>query len=149
MEHIHKYWGQGKLESILKEAKEMYKQCYLEMYSNGSTLVPARRTGKSAMHKVGVLIHELSDDDDDSNDGIKSCASPITPSELSAPWCKDFFGYLNSMDQLGNMTIVEWWGCNTTQYDVWVSLACDMLPIMASSVSSECAFSSVGITITK
>jgi hypothetical protein len=59
------------------------------------------------MCKVGILIRELSDDDDDSNDGIESCASPITPSEPSAPWHKDFFGYLNSTDQLGNMTIVE------------------------------------------
>ncbi|KAF8224475.1 hypothetical protein L208DRAFT_1410183, partial [Tricholoma matsutake] len=137
MEHICKYWGQGKLESILKEAEEMYKQRYLEMYSNGLTPAPAQQTGKLAMRKVGILIHELSDEDNDSNDGIESRASPITPSELSAPWRKHFFGYLNSMDQLGNMTIVEWWGCNTTQYDVWASLACNMLPIMASSVSSE------------
>ena len=62
------------------------------------------------MRNVGVLIHELSDDDDEDNDGIKSCASPIMPGEPSAPWRKDFFGYLNSTDQLGNMTIVEWWG---------------------------------------
>ncbi|KAF8234649.1 hypothetical protein L208DRAFT_1393649 [Tricholoma matsutake] len=112
MEHIRKYWGQGKLESILKEAKEMlsYKQHYLEMYSNRSTPVPAWQTGKSAMRKVGILIHELSGDDDDSSNGIKSRASPITPSEPSAPWRKHFFSYLNLMDQLGNMTIVEWWG---------------------------------------
>ena len=38
---------------------------------------------------------------------------------------------------------------NTTRYDVWASLAHDMLPIMASSVSSERAFSSAGITISK
>ena len=62
------------------------------------------------MHKVGVLICGLSDDDDEDNNGIQSCASPITPSEPSAPWCKDFVGYLNSTDQLSNMTIVEWWG---------------------------------------
>lgn len=38
---------------------------------------------------------------------------------------------------------------NATRYPVWASLARDMLPIMASSVSSERAFSSAGITITK
>jgi hypothetical protein len=80
------------------------------MYSNNSAPSPARRTGKSAIHKVGILIRELSDDDDEGNDGIESRASPITPGEPSAPWRKDFFGYLNSTDQLGNMTIVEWWG---------------------------------------
>jgi hAT family C-terminal dimerisation region len=35
------------------------------------------------------------------------------------------------------------------QYDVWASLARDMLPIMVSSVSSKRAFSSAGITISK
>ena len=32
---------------------------------------------------------------------------------------------------------------------MWAALALDYLPIMASSVSSECAFSSAGITISK
>jgi hypothetical protein len=128
-EHIRKYWGQEKLEDILKEAEEtvsvvsniqvlqcaltilQYKQRYLEMYSNSSTPAPAWRTGKSAIRKVGILIRELSDDDDDSSDpGIETHTSSITSSEPSAPWRKDFFGYLNSTDQLGNMTIVEWWG---------------------------------------
>jgi len=35
------------------------------------------------------------------------------------------------------------------RYNVWASLARDFLPIMASSVSSERAFSSAGITISK
>lgn len=42
--------------------------------------------------------------------------------------------------------MVQW---NSTRYDVWASLARDILPIMASSVSSERAFSSAGITISK
>ncbi|KAF8240617.1 hypothetical protein L208DRAFT_1514732, partial [Tricholoma matsutake] len=62
-EHIRKYWGQEKLESILKEAEET--QLYLGMYSNNSVPALARRKGKSAMRKVGILIHELSDDDDE------------------------------------------------------------------------------------
>jgi hypothetical protein len=53
------------------------------------------------MCKVGVLIRELSDDDDEDNDGIESRASPIMPGEPSAPWRKDFFGYLNSTDLSG------------------------------------------------
>ena len=39
--------------------------------------------------------------------------------------------------------------CNSSRYPVWASLARDYLPIMASSVSSERAFSSAGITISK
>ena len=38
---------------------------------------------------------------------------------------------------------------NTHRYPVWASLACDHLAIIASSVSSERAFSSAGITISK
>ncbi|KAI9508249.1 hypothetical protein F5148DRAFT_1275841 [Russula earlei] len=118
-EHICKYWGDDKLESILENAEEM-----------------------SAMCKVDVLICELSDNED--KDGVESSTSPVAANDLCTPWCKDFNGYLNSKDQVGNMTNDEWQG-----YDVWASLACNMLPIMASSVSSECAFSSAGITITK
>jgi hypothetical protein len=44
------------------------------------------------------------------------------------------------------LSMVQW---NSTRYDVWASLARDILPIMASSVSSERAFSSAGITISK
>jgi len=38
---------------------------------------------------------------------------------------------------------------NTHRYPTWASLTCDYLAIMASSVSSERAFSSAGITISK
>jgi hypothetical protein len=43
-------------------------------------------------------------------------------------------------------TLSQW---NSTRYPVWASLAWNYLPVMASSVSSECAFSSAGITISK
>ncbi|KDQ21305.1 hypothetical protein BOTBODRAFT_85739, partial [Botryobasidium botryosum FD-172 SS1] len=36
-----------------------------------------------------------------------------------------------------------------SSYPTWVSLACDYLAIMCSSVSSERAFSSANLTITK
>lgn len=62
------------------------------------------------------------------------------------------------------MSAVEWWGVcssadsllpltasqiNYQRYPVWGSLARDYLAIMASSVSSERAFSSAGITVSK
>ena len=75
------------------------------MYGNLAP-APRRRTGKSATRKLGILIRELSDDEDDAD---SSPASPIVPEDLRAPWQNDFNGYLNSKDQLGNMTITEWW----------------------------------------
>jgi hypothetical protein len=47
------------------------------------------------------------------------------------------------------MSIVQWWGLNAARYPVWSSLARDYLSIMATSVSSERAFSSSAITISK
>jgi hypothetical protein len=44
------------------------------------------------------------------------------------------------------ITLSQW---NSTRYPVWASLARDYLPVMASSISSECAFSSARITISK
>lgn len=76
------------------------------MYGNNLAQPQLRRTGKSARRKVGILIRELSDDDDDSNDDGNTSSVP----DDSAPWRKDFNGYLYSKDQLGDMSIVEWWG---------------------------------------
>jgi hypothetical protein len=85
------------------------------------------------------------------------------------PWLAEFNRYLNTHDVLPEgMTIVKWWGvCNVPfffklacahspffklnylRYPVWGSLSRDYLSIMASSVSSERAFSSAGITLSK
>ena len=58
------------------------------------------------MHKVKMLIRELSDDNNNNNINV------LTPAlnELHTPWRKDFHGYLNLEDQLGNMSIIKWWG---------------------------------------
>ena len=89
------------------------------MYGN-SAPAPRRRTGKSATRKLGVLIHELSDDDED--DASESPASPIVHEDLRAPWQKDFNGYLNSKDQLGNMTITEWWGVSIVCHTITTTI---------------------------
>lgn len=61
-------------------------------------------------HKVGVLLCELSDDED--KDDIPAIRD-VSSSGLHVPWHADFQGYLNSRDQLGVMSIVEWWGVRT------------------------------------
>ena len=87
-----------------------YKTRYLEMYGDDPAQPQLRRTGKSARRKVGILIRELSDDDDDSNDDDNIMSGTSSVPDDSAPWRKDFNGYLYSKDQLGEMTITEWWG---------------------------------------
>ncbi|KAG6839383.1 hypothetical protein C0991_003134 [Blastosporella zonata] len=83
------------------------------------------------------------------DDGILPNDDATSPVNSEKPWICDFHGYLNSMDSIGEMTIVTWWSINASQYPVWASLAHDYLSIMAYSVSSERAFSSAGITISK
>ena len=81
----------------------------------------------------------------------------------------EFKRYIDTNDIIPpGMTVVEWWGVrilccsglivtetlffielNSPHYLIAASLAHDYLAIMASSVSSECAFSSAGITLSK
>jgi hypothetical protein len=65
---------------------------------------------KSAIRKVNVLIQELLDDEDDD----KNMESNPIPS--TTPWHKEFNSYLYSKDQLGDMSIVEWWGVHKVPF---------------------------------
>jgi len=73
------------------------------MYRNNAVPLP-KKTANLTTCKVGVLLCELSEDKDD--DKILDIGDP--PSSLHAPWYSDFHSYLNSRDQLGMMSIVEW-----------------------------------------
>ena len=55
------------------------------------------------MRKMDELTRELSEDENDPD-------TSLILDESDASWRKDFHGYLNSKDQLGDMSIVEWWG---------------------------------------
>jgi hypothetical protein len=110
-------------------------------------------------------MRELSDDESGAESGSDDNATS-NPKDAEKPWLKEFNAYLHGNEDLGGRSIVQWWGVSTTfafivmavksvlqltatHYPVWASLALDYLPIMASSVSSERAFSSAGITISK
>ena len=116
---------------------------------NGAIIGKIKEPGvkmTAAYGKINQLLRELSDDDDDET----LSATPSTHGDPHRPWLDDFHGYLSSKDQLASgMSIVQWWGLNATRYPVWSSLARDYLSVMATSVSSERAFSSAGITISK
>ena len=85
------------------------------MYAGtGNAVSPPNRTGNSTIRKVGILLRELSDDEDDDADMRELDA----PTNLNDPWREDFRGYLHSRDELGAMTIVEWWGVCICLYTV-------------------------------
>ncbi|KIM73171.1 hypothetical protein PILCRDRAFT_10890 [Piloderma croceum F 1598] len=106
------------------------------------------KKGRRSASNMTALLHELeSSDDDGSSDDAGPSATQTDPTK---PWLREFHQYLNTTDELSDgQTIVKWWGLNAHRYPVWASLARDHLAIMASSVSSERAFSSAGITISK
>lgn len=99
-----------------------------------------------------------------------SRALTSVPSDPLRPWLRDFKVYIDTREsELPEGTgIIQWWGVSTNisdtlqqlsvlmalqqnahRYPVWASLARDYLAIMASSVSSERAFSQGGITVSK
>lgn len=100
---------------------------------------------KKGKGKLTTLLEEGSSDEDD------VLSTPTTIShDTSKPWLQEFQRYLNGADELpSGMSLIQWWGINSTRLLVWASLARDYLAIMSSSVSSERAFSAAGITISK
>ncbi|KAL1939214.1 hypothetical protein VTO73DRAFT_10255 [Trametes versicolor] len=146
--HLERYWGKELSNQSLKRIEKMYKERYLSILAVSADDSSARTSGhgsRTAAAKVQRLARELSDDEDDSGSDVAAGLDAST----AEPWLVDFNGYLNSPDQLGKHNIVQWWGVNEARYPVWASLAQDYLAVMASSVSSERAFSSAGITISK
>jgi hypothetical protein len=88
-----------------------YRERYIKIHGNRPVAAQLQRTGKSAIRRLGSLIRELSDDEADDAPGR---SSPAVSGDLGDGWRRDFDGYLGSKDQLGEMSLVEWWGvCST------------------------------------
>lgn len=79
------------------------------MHGSNPVPVQSQRTGKSALRRLGSLLRELSDDEDVSRN-TPNRSSPAVAGDPDNHWRRDFDGYLSSRDQLGEMTLVEWWG---------------------------------------
>lgn len=94
-----------------------YKAQYLEMYgSDGQTPAPSRPAYSGASHKVKPLLCKLPDSDSDDNEP-ESEPEPDA-SAVAKPWLKDFNGYLDSTDNLGELSIVQWWGVRIFSYSL-------------------------------
>ncbi|KAF5365840.1 hypothetical protein D9757_012805 [Collybiopsis confluens] len=143
-QHFKKHWDDDLQKQVREVAEKIFEERYKQMYgsdSEGNYAVP-RQTSK---RKRDMLLRQLSEDEDDEDSG-----SSQPQSDPSKPWMNEFNKYLNEVEViLDNMSLVSWWGINASRYPVWASLARDYLAIMASSASSERAFLSAGITVTK
>ncbi|KAF5340819.1 hypothetical protein D9757_009868 [Collybiopsis confluens] len=122
--------------------RRKFKERYTQMYGSTTAFPHASKSRSSQpLGKKSSLLRELSDDEDQS-----LSHRPQT----QAPWLDEFSRYYDTQDTVSDgMSIVQWWGLNAQRLPVWAALARDFLAIMASSVSSERAFSAAGITISK
>ena len=117
------------------------------MYGNNDQ--PSQSSSQKIMtanKKLQALLGELSDDeevDSTTGPGQENACDPLRP------WLQGFHQYLNTHENLGDLSVVQWWGINNLCYPVWGAIMHDFLSIMATSVSSKHAFSSAGITISK
>ncbi|KAG6863920.1 hypothetical protein C0991_002006, partial [Blastosporella zonata] len=146
--HFQKQWDTRLCKHVRDDTEDIFKTRYLEMYGNNPP--PVMRT--SFWSKKGRrLATKLSSSDKEEFTTLQSApAASSSTSGPNSPWTSEFNCYLNSEDKVEeDISLIQWWGLNSTRYPVWASLAQDYLAIMASSVSSKQAFSSAGLTITK
>lgn len=98
-----------RLWDVLSKYKERYLKLHAAQTSSSSRpLRAAGGTGRSAVSKLARLTRELSDDEEDGGSHGDGAPSTIPPDR--EPWLRDFHGYLASPDELGDRSIVEWWG---------------------------------------
>lgn len=80
-----------------------YQARYFELNNADTTPQVKKREGQ----KIKKLLRELSDDEMDID------SPPLMPTDPQKPWLPGFHLYLNTRDELGDMTIVQWWGVRT------------------------------------
>ncbi|KAF5314033.1 hypothetical protein D9611_006951 [Ephemerocybe angulata] len=137
--HFQKHWGQELELDVRRDAERVFKLRWMDMY--GTTMPPPLTTSASNSRLDDVP----SDDEDDST---PTSAQPASTADK--PWLPEFNAYMDGSDiRPEGQSMVAWWALHAKRLPVWASLARDYLAIMASSVSSERAFSAAGITISK
>ncbi|OBZ65234.1 putative AC transposase [Grifola frondosa] len=141
--HFEKYWSEELQVKAKEHMETIFEHRYEQLHASTSATAPVKKT----LSRTTSLLRELSDDEDNNTAEHSSSATPSL-SNPQKPWLAEFRRYLETAEHvLEGMSIIQWWGYNAHRYPVWASLARDYLAIMASSVSSERAFSQGGITI--
>ncbi|KAG6914152.1 hypothetical protein DXG01_002077 [Tephrocybe rancida] len=141
LSHFKKHWDAHLQDEVVELILKKFEERYRALHANDAQMSePPCKKRKTA----GTLLRVSDTDSDDSDD------EEDTPNDPTKPWMTEFRRYLDTNDLvLEGMPVVEWWGIHAHRYPTWASLVHDYLAIMASSVSSERAFSSAGITISK
>ncbi|KIL54872.1 hypothetical protein M378DRAFT_91765 [Amanita muscaria Koide BX008] len=138
MAYFKKHWSENLQKNVLDLGRDLFKQRYAATAS--SQITPPRPTKRQRTQSF--MCETDSDDSDTDNNGVDEASS--------TPWLAEYERYVNTNEIIPpGMTVVAWWGLNALRYPIAASLARDYLAIMSSSVSSECAFSSAGLTLTK
>lgn len=139
-----KEWADGKEAGARLLVERIFKARWAiinKATTATSTSAPAAPTTRTTSRSR--LDIDVSDDE-------STPAPTTTPEAAAEPWRREFNRYINSDEVLEEkQSVVTWWGINAHRFETWASLARDYLAIMASSVSSERAFSAAGITISK
>ena len=136
---------------------------FMERYNEKTSKTqPQAACVRKAVSPTKLGRHRNVDDTDSSDD--EDCQQAINKGNA---YLEEWNLYLNTHETVpDDIGIVRWWGVGLSlsfpdsnlkhgfqlyggRYPTWQSLACDYLSVMASSVSSERAFSSAGITICK
>ncbi|KAJ7923871.1 ribonuclease H-like domain-containing protein [Mycena leptocephala] len=142
--YFEKHWPKSLQASAKKALEQMFKERYTQLQVNADKSAPTTSTRAAPAQKKRRRSSTPTDGDVDMS---STSATHIDPTR---PWLDEFNEYLQGRETVPEgMSTIEWWGRNYHCYPVWGSLARDYLAIMASSVSSERAFSSAGITISK
>ncbi|KAJ7627444.1 ribonuclease H-like domain-containing protein [Roridomyces roridus] len=140
--YFNKHWPKNLVLSTKDALEKIFKERYLQIQSAVALSAPSTSAQKPLTNN---RRHASTPPEDDEMTGLS--ASHVDPDR---PWLDEFNEYLQGREFVAQgVSAIEWWGRNYERYPVWGSLARDYLAIMSSSVSSERAFSSAGITISK
>ncbi|KAJ7105653.1 ribonuclease H-like domain-containing protein, partial [Mycena epipterygia] len=139
LSYFKKHWPKDLQEEALDAMEETFKQRYFQLLGHSSgtgTSILVKKSAKPTKMRQPIVLQD---------DNISTTESHIDPLK---PWLDEYQLYFNVREVVPQgMDAIQWWGINSHRYPVWALLARDYLAIMSSSVSSEHAFSSAGITI--
>ncbi|KAF8545652.1 hypothetical protein OG21DRAFT_165877 [Imleria badia] len=134
--HIRMHWGEELLTDAILHAEEMYKERYNTLYGNNAHSSQATGNGQKVTshgRKLNTLVQLSSDEDSDTEVSPRRTDVGRQWRDPAKPWLQGFHEYLQTHENMGDLSIVQWWGINAVRYPVWASLARDYLSVMQAT----------------